>query len=245
MKLHHRSYFSFVLGLGLVVLASFSLAQDKEKIKGNGNIKKESRDVSGFDEIATSGTFKVYIKQGSGFSVQVESDDNILPYIVTELKDGSLGIYTRKGYSIDPTKPVNVFITLKELKELASSGRGGFYSDGKIKTDKLELSMSGSLETDLDLEATKLEVHHSGSGNLKLKGKAEKFEIAASGSCNIDAQGLATQDTEIAISGSGAVKVHADKKLEIAISGTGSVVYTGNASVSQAVSGRGTVKKQG
>ncbi|WP_295117261.1 head GIN domain-containing protein [uncultured Chitinophaga sp.] len=236
-------YYWFALALSILFFSSFR--QDNERVNGNGNIKKEVRDATNFNGISTSGNYKVYIKQGSTYSVQVEADENLLPYIVAEVDGNDLEIHVKKGYSINPSKPVNVYVTTKDLKELSASGKGGFFSDGRFRTDKLEVSLSGSLESDLDVETDRLEVNHSGSGNLKFKGKATKSEISLSGSSTIDAHDLNTSESEVAISGSGNVRVHADKKLEVSVSGSGNVKYSGNAVVSQSVSGRGTIRKEG
>lgn len=238
---------AFLLPLALcaIILSAFAPVQNKEKVKGSGNIKKESRETSKFDGVATSGNFKVYVKQGNTNSVQIEADDNLLSYIETEVEDGSLGIQTKKGYSLNPSKPINVYIVTQNLNQVAGSGNGGFYSDGQIRTKKLEVSLSGSHEVNMDVDASALEVNNSGSSSIKLKGKADKVEISLSGNGSVDAQSLSTNTSEIAISGNGTVNIRAEKKLDVAISGAGNVTYSGNAAVSQSVSGRGVVKKQG
>lgn len=244
MKLQDQ-HWPYWVTLILSVLFFSSFRQDNERVNGNGNIKKEARNAGNFNGIATSGNYKVYIKQGNTNSVQVEADENLLPYIIAEVDGNDLEIHSKKGYNINPTKQINVYVTTKDLKELSASGKGGFFSDGRFRTDKLEVSLSGSLASDLDVETEKLEVSHSGSGNLKFKGKATKSEISLSGSSTIDAHDLKTSESEIAISGSGNVRVHADKKLEVSVSGSGNVKYSGNAVVSQSVSGRGKIEKEG
>ncbi|UYQ94274.1 DUF2807 domain-containing protein [Chitinophaga horti] len=241
MKTREALYYWIPFALMALFFSSFK--QGREKVNGNGNVKKENRSHDSFSGIATSGNYKVYIKQGNSYSVQIEAEDNLLPYIETKVEGNSLGIGTKRGFNIHPTKQINVYITLKELKELAASGKGGFYSEGQLRSNKLEVAFSGSLETDLDVETGSLEISNSGSGKMKFRGKADKTEIAISGSCAVEAEGLSTNNTEIAISGSGDVRIRAEKKLDVAISGAGNVTYTGNAAVSQHVSGRGTIKK--
>lgn len=226
----------------ILVLSSFW--QD-ERIKGNGDVKQESREAATFENIGTSGTFKVFIQQGNSHSIQVEAESNLLPYIETEVDGNDLKIRVKKGFNIRPTKEVNVYITMAKVHELAASGAGGFYSKGKLNTDKLELAVSGSANADLDLSAGNVEVAVSGSSNVKLKGSASEAEYKVSGSAEIQAFDLQSDDVEIAISGSANANVNAQKKLDLKVSGMGNVKYKGSPAINQSVSGMAKVSKEG
>jgi hypothetical protein len=235
-------YLSLSLLLSVLVLSSFH--QWNERVKGNGQLKEESRSADSFKEIRTSGSYKVIIQQGSGHDIKIEAEENLLPYIVTEVRGNELKIYTKKGYSINPTKTITVNVTLEQLSALSSSGSGGFYSKGVLKSDGLELSCSGSGGADLDVSTRKIEVSLSGSSNIKLRGTATEAEYRISGSADISAFDLVGDDIDISISGSGNANVTANKKLEVKVSGSGSVKYRGTPeSVDQRVSGSGRVSK--
>jgi len=229
--------------LAFVLLLSSFL--QSERITGNGDVKQEDRQAAKFKNIGTSGTFKVYITQGNTHSIRVEAESNLLPYIETRIDGDDLEVRVKKGYNIKPTKDVNIYVTLQEVRELAASGSGGFYSKGKLKTDKLELGVSGSADADLDVTAQEMEVGVSGASNLKLKGSATKAEYSISGKADIQAFDFQADEVEIAISGSGNANVSAQKKLEIAVSGMGNIKYKGNPEIKQSVSGMGKIAKEG
>jgi hypothetical protein len=230
----------------MLLLAPFAgHAQRNEQVSGNGRIKKEKREASAaVDEISTSGKFKVYITQGNTPSIEVEADENLLPYIETDIREDELRLGPKKGYNIKPTGDIIVRVTVVKLEELAGSGTAGFYSQGTIKGDKLEVALSGRGDAELDLQYNKLEVGISGTGKVRLKGRADEAEIAISGSGDVDAPAMQAQRMEVAISGSGNAYVNASKKLEISVSGSGNVKYKGAATVSQSVSGKAKIEHE-
>lgn len=235
-----KSY--FVL---LFLSLSLAVSAQQETVSGNGQIKKEKRNISGsFDEISVAGKYKVTVKQGSTSSVEVEADANLLPYIETQLDGDELQVHTKKGFNVKPTGTISVYITLPKLKAIASSGSSSFAADGTIKGDKLEIGLSGKAEMDMDLSYQDLELGMSGSGSVKLSGSATKAEVNMSGNAEFNAPGLKAQNMEINISGNGNAHVNVDKKLDIAISGNGKVRYKGSPSTNQAVSGNGRIEQE-
>lgn len=238
-----KSLFLSIPLLAFVVLLSSFL--QNEKITGNGSVKQEDRQAAKFTNIGTSGTFKVYILQGNTHSIKVEAESNLLPYIETKIDGQDLEVRVKKGYNIKPTKDVNIYVTMEEVRELAASGSGGFYSKNKLKTDKLELAVSGTADADLDLAAREVEVGVSGASNVKLRGSTTKAEYGISGKADIQAFDFQADDVELAISGSGNANVNAQKKLDVAVSGMGNIKYKGNPEIKQSISGMGKIAKEG
>ncbi|KAA2239651.1 DUF2807 domain-containing protein [Chitinophaga agrisoli] len=235
-------YLYIPLLASILVLSSFI---QHERIKGNGDVKQEDRQAGKFKDIGTSGEFKVYITQGNTHTIKVEAESNLLPYIETKIDGDELEVRVKKGYEIKGTKPINIYVTMQEINELAASGAGGFYSRSKLKTDELELAVSGAADADLDVDAREVKVSVSGAANVKLKGSASEADYAVSGKADIAAFDLQSNDVKVGISGSANASVNAQKKLEIGVSGMGNVKYKGNPSVSQSVSGMGKVSKEG
>jgi hypothetical protein len=227
----------------MLLLSGLTACAQHERISGSGSVKKETRDIAGFKSIGTSGSFNVYISPGSSKSIEIEADDNILPYIVTELKGDELKVHIKKGYDIKPSQKITVNVSMPEVRSLAASGSGGFYSKGSLKGEKVELGISGSVNVDLDLQASKLEVGVSGSTKIALKGNISTVEYGISGSAAVDALALQSDNVEVSVSGSGDLAVNAQKKLDISISGGAKVRYKGNPSINQSSSGSAKITK--
>lgn len=244
MKTQRMSWYLGVsLALSLFIFSAFTVAGFNEKIKGNGNIKQEARTAGSFKSISTSGSYNVYIQQGSGHDIKVEADDNILPYIVTEVNGNTLDIHTKRGYDVRPTKSINIYVTMDEVERLTSSGSGGFYGKGALKGGNVAFSFSGSTIVDLDINASKLKVELSGSTRLNLKGAIAAVDYDISGSGHVEALELQSSDVDIDISGSGRLDVNAEKKLAVSVSGSGTVRYKGSPSINQSSSGQAKVTK--
>ncbi|RPE09069.1 DUF2807 domain-containing protein [Chitinophaga lutea] len=233
------------LSFAMLLLAPFAgQAQRSETIAGNGSIKKEKRNASAeVDEISTSGKFKVYVTQGNNPSIEVEADENLLPYIETVIEGDELRLHPKRGFNIKPSNDIIVRVTVRQLESLAGSGTTGFYSQGSIKGEKLEIALSGKGDAEMDLQYKKLEVAISGTGKAKLAGRADNTEFAISGSGDIDAPEMKSEEMEVSISGSGSAFVNASKKLDVAVSGSGNVKYKGSARVNQMISGKGKIEQ--
>ena len=79
-------------------------------ITGNGNIRTEKRNTGNFTGVKTSGSIDVEISNGNAYSVSVEDDDNIFPYIITEVKNGILNVHYKNNTSIN-NDHAKVYIT--------------------------------------------------------------------------------------------------------------------------------------
>lgn len=242
-KWKNATYLFLPLLASIVLLSSF--IQRNERVKGNGETKEESRQATSFRKISSSGAFEVFIQQGGTHSIRVEAESNLLPYILTEVEGNKLNVHVKRGYNIQPTKKVNIYITLQELESLTSSGAGGFYSKGTLKTDNLDLGISGATNADLDLQAKDLDVTVSGVSHLKLRGNVAEASYRVSGSADISAFDLQTEEVKVGISGTAKANVNAVKNLNVQVSGMGTIKYKGSPSINQSVSGMGRISKEG
>ena len=75
-----------LLTIGLLFITACGLGT----IQGSGDVITESRDVSGFDSVSLSGIGRVIITQGDDESLTIETDDNLMKYITSEVRDGTL-----------------------------------------------------------------------------------------------------------------------------------------------------------
>ena len=216
--------------------------------RGSGAIKTETRKVSGFDEIDIDYPAEVTIKQGAAESLSIEADDNLLPQLVTEVRDGILHIEnSERDYDerVNPSQIVRITITVKNLREVDFSTAGKLTIDG-LKGDSLSIFLSGAGNVTLnDLELDKLTASLSGAGEFTASGTATELSLTISGFGSFDSPNLATQVAGVRISGAGSATLRVEKSLDASISGAGSVNYYGSPTVTQAISGAGDVKQIG
>jgi len=90
-------------------------------VKGSGNVVAETRPVSQFDRVSVSGAGHLAIVQGDQESLTIETDDNLLPLIKSEVAGGLLKLGP-ENVNLNPTRTIRYQLRLKDLRELHLSG---------------------------------------------------------------------------------------------------------------------------
>jgi hypothetical protein len=235
--------------LALIVLVAGSLACDiplgVRTIRGSGNVVTEERQVSGFDSVALSGVGRVIVTQGDEEALTIETDDNLMRYIETEVRNGTLELGLARNTIPIPSQSIIFRVSVVDLTGLDSSGAGSF-EIGKVDTDRLKVTLSGAGDVGVDsLSATDLEVTISGAGNVELTGQVEAQEIDLSGLGSYNAPDLESRAASVRISGAGNTVIWVLDTLDVTISGAGNVEYFGSPEVTRDVSGAGRVTSRG
>ena len=214
-----------------------------QKVSGNGKMIEKTRTVGSFDGVGVSGSFDVFLVEGNEGKIELSVEENLEPYLVTEVNSGSLKIKWKKGVNIRTSKSTKVTVHFKKLNSVALAGSGDIISKDKISTDRLDVAVAGSGDIKLDVNAQSVDAAISGSGDIELSGKATEFEAAVAGSGDIEAYDLASEKAELKISGSGTIQCSVEKEIVARISGSGDIKYKGNPRIEDIkVSGSGSVK---
>jgi hypothetical protein len=231
-----------LLGVALVTLLLGGCVSGPG-VRGSGNVTTQTRNVSGFNAVSLSGVGTLTIEVTGAESLTVEAEDNIIGHLTTEVRGNHLYIGTENNVSFDPTKPINYRLTVKDLKQIESTGAGNVVATG-IKSGDLALEASGAGNIDaLAIDATKLTVRISGASDMTAAGAADSQDIRISGSGSYKGENLASKDAQVETSGSGSAVVKVSGTLNAKVSGAGGVQYIGDPQVTQDISGAGSVKK--
>jgi hypothetical protein len=102
-KPNDMNRFLMISVFSLIILSSCHYFHG-EHVDGNGTIKKESRAVGIFNGIEAGGAIDVYIRQDSSRTVNIETDENLLPYVEIRNDGDVLSIFPKDGYNLDPSK---------------------------------------------------------------------------------------------------------------------------------------------
>jgi hypothetical protein len=193
------------------------------RIRGNGSIKTETRDVAAFEAVACDGGYEVQIDCQQKQSLTIETDENLLPLVKTEVHNNKLRVFT-KGI-LFPTNRIRIAISIPNIKEFTTNGS----ADGDIN----------------NINNNGLEIGIQGSGKLRMNGKSGTVKITASGSSKIDATSLVSENSDIQINGSGNIRVYATNSIDVQINGSGTVKYKGEPkTVNQQINGSGRIVKE-
>ncbi len=229
----------------VILLCMFTLTVGSvyaQKVKGNGKIINKTRNAGSFDGVGVSGSFDVVLVAGNEGKIEISVEENLEPYLITEVKDGRLNIKWEKGVNIRTSKNTTVTVHFKNIKSLALAGSGDIISKDIIKGNSLKMAVAGSGDIKIDMDVQMGQAAISGSGDIKLSGKATEFEAAVSGSGDVDAYDLKTEKAELKIAGSGSIGIRVEKEIIARVSGSGNIKYKGQPSIEDIkVSGSGTI----
>ena len=213
--------------LVLIMLSSQLSAQMfSKKIKGNGDITTTNRTVANYDKIGIGGAFHVTLLKGKEGAITIKAQENLLPYIITEVKNGELNIKTKDGYQIQSNKKIEITIPFEEIDAISLAGSGHVNSKDFINTNNLKLSLAGS-------------------GSIQLNGETSNLTCSIACSGNVNAYDLKSDISTIKIAGSGNVKVNAINEIHGSTAGSGNIIYSGNPTIVKVKSaGSGSIKKR-
>jgi hypothetical protein len=192
-------------------------------IKGSGTIKTEKRELGVFSSVEITGAYEIRITCQQPQSLEIEGDDNILPIIRTEVRDGVLRISNEKDYHV--TRPLVVRITVPDLQRIVSMGAGDIHV-AKLKNEKLD-------------------VQSTGAARIEAEGETRFVGISSTGAGKVEFYNLHAERAKVTVTGAAKVDVYASQQLDTTVSGVGQVTYDGNPSVvNKSVSGIGSVSQR-
>ena len=190
---------------------------------GSGNLKTESRSVSGFSALTFAAAGEMTIQQMGTESLSITAEDNLLPLIATTVSGQTLRIAAASGSPIRPTRNITYTLTVKDLNAITFSGAGSI--------------------TWRDIQTNSLRVTLSGAGKLTLSGSAPSQDVTLSGAGAYEGGDLASNSARVTVSGAGSARVKVRDTLDATVSGIGSIIYFGDPAVTQHVTGAGSVRK--
>jgi hypothetical protein len=193
-------------------------------VSGSGNLTSEPRTVSGFTAVSLSGSGHLILEQTGTEALTITAEDNILPYLTSEVSGTQLRLGPKSNTSLQTTQEITYRLTVKSLDALEVTGSGTVEAQG-IKAERLQITVRGA-------------------GDLTMAGQATRQEISLAGAGNYRGEDLQSQAVTIDIAGSGNAVLAVSDTLEANVRGLGSVEYVGDPVVRQHVSGLGSVRKR-
>lgn len=215
-----------------------------ERVRGNGNLIKQDRNVGSFGGVMASGSFDVHISSGP-HQLQIEAEDNILPYIETTVENNTLKISTKEGYWLRPKRDVTIYVAAPDFQNVEVHGSGNIIGNNTINSrNSMNVSIDGSGDIRMTVHSPNVHARISGSGSIRLGGETTVFNSEIHGSGDIKAFDMKSAESKVEIGGSGSAEVTAANKLNVEVNGSGDVRYIGNPQVSSNIRGSGSVVKR-
>lgn len=230
--------------IATLLLTTLGYAQ---KIIGNGIMKTITRTTTDYDAIKCAGAFDYILVAGTEGNISIEGEENLLEYIITEVKNNTLIVRQKEKTNIrtSTNKTIKITIPFKDISKVSLAGSGDLWNKDLIKSNTFEVSLAGSGDININVEAKNIKGSVTGSGDLNIKGQTDKLEASVAGSGDLDASKLDANETDISVAGSGDAEVVAHKILKARVTGSGSIKYKGNPMKEDIkVAGSGSISKK-
>lgn len=213
-----------------ILLVSTSYGQVVKKVKGNGNITTITKTTSDYESINCAGSFDYVLVEGNEGTIKIEGEENLLEYIITEVKNNCLIVKIEDQVRLSPgnNKTIKVAIPIKEINSISLTGSGDLWNEVVIHTNNFKASLTGSGDVTLNVNANSIEGSLTNSGDLTIRGSTNNLIAILNGSGNFYGSELKSNHTDVSISGSGDAKVVSMESLKARVTGSGDIVYQGN-----------------
>jgi len=196
-----------LLIIGLAIgLAGCNPMNNPSNIQGSGITKTEKRAAASFDSLDVNYAGSIEVRSQEQESLEISGDDNIIPVITTEVKNGTLYVRAIKGYS--PRTKLQIRVSTPNVKRFVFEGVGEA-NLSNIKNDRLEIVVTGV-------------------GSFSASGETKEVDITLSGVGNVDAKNLRAVNAKVNSNAVGSVALYVTGQLDIKSSGIGEINYYGN-----------------
>jgi len=200
--------------------------QFRKTVYGNNKVIKRERTAEPFSGVRVSTGIDVYLSQGDKMSLSVEADENLHEYILTEVKDGILNVYTE--VNIREAEMKRVYVTMKEVNSVTTSSAGDILGETPVKTDNLKVNASSAGDIKLEVYAKNIDVNGSSSGDITLFGEADMLDANLSSAGDFNAFNLKVREADVTVSSAGNADLYVTEKLNARASSAGDINYKGD-----------------
>jgi hypothetical protein len=189
---------------------------------GSGHVVTESRPVEAVTSVSVSAAGQLTIEQTGTESLQITAEDNVLPYVLSDIRDGRLFLGLEAGTSVTVTHPIRFHLTVRDLTGVEASG-----------ASRVEAR---------EVDTADLTIQLSGASSLTATGFADRQQLDLSGASRCEAPDLRSRVVGASLSGASYGLVWASDSLVANASGASVLEYLGDPIVEAHVSGGSMVR---
>ena len=192
----------------LFLQSFFLLLSCCRPVIGNKKIVFQERTVSAYSQIKILGNADIVLTDGNIGQIKVETSENVLSYVTTEVK-GDILVIKLKHYGVNYVPKLKVYVPINEkFNKITIVGKGEVIS-----------------KEDFSLQLPSLEVVLKGNGNFKGKAlSARKAILSIAGAGNIEAS--VTEEVQAKIMGYGHITIFGNpSKKDTDIKGSGKIQF--------------------
>jgi len=200
--------------------------QFRKTVYGNGKVVKKERSTEQASGVRVATGIDVYLSQGDKQSLVVEADENLHEYIITEVKNDVLHVYTEAN--IREAEIKRVYVTLRDINSVGTSSAGDVIGETPVRTEDLRLSASSAGDIKVEVFAKNVDANISSSGDVTLTGEADMIDASLSSAGDLNAYNFKVKEAEVSVSSAGNAEIYVTERLNARASSAGDVNYKGD-----------------
>jgi hypothetical protein len=214
------------IAIAILSISACTQGQMRKTVYGNNKVVTKERNTEPFTGVRVSSGIDIFLKQGNSESLSVEADENLQEYILTEVRNGVLNVFTE--VNIREAERKRVYVTMKEINSIHTTSAGDVFGETPVKSDRLELSASSAGNIKLEVYAKEIRVNISSSGDVSLTGEVDNLEADLSSAGDMNANDLKAREADISVSSAGNADINVSEKITARASSAGDINYRGN-----------------
>lgn len=175
----------------------------------DANMETKTYALDNFDGLVVSWVYHVELTKASGYKVEVEAPDFVMPYLQVKVRGGNLvlGVSNLPGdvrRKIERGNyKVNAFVSMPEFNSVEMSGATHLMANGEFQTAHFSMELSGASSLkDLQMKTNMADIRCSGASKYQMTGSVKTAKIGLSGAAKgtMECDG---DDLTVDLSGSG------------------------------------------
>lgn len=186
-----------------------------------------TRKLTEFNGVKVGEAIKVTLVHGNKYEADITASNIDLDDIETEVFGNTLRIEI-KGNQRRNNINVEIVLTYKALASINVSSAAHVKTEGSLRTDNLDLSVSSAGSAWLELDAGSVEVTVTSAGEAELSGRTGSQRVEVSSAGQYDGLAMTSDKAYVRASSAGTAKVLVHKEIDAHASSGGHIKYKGN-----------------
>jgi Putative auto-transporter adhesin, head GIN domain len=174
------------LFLLVILVSTFAIAQNSEKIKGSKIVTIEQKEIGDFESLEVGDNIEVYLDRGEKSELKIEADDNLHSIIKIDLDANTLRINTSKSATNYKKLIVRVTYT-KKLKMITAKDESVIYAIQEIQLDDITLKAHNNSALNLNVNSRNFFLQSDDKSKTELNLKSENATIEMSKNATVKA----------------------------------------------------------
>jgi hypothetical protein len=196
-------------------------------IVGSGVEKKDARQVADFTRVELRSFIAATVTVGEKPSLTIVGDDNIVPLVVSRVKDGVLEILVEAQQPIQVKNSLQALITTPKLESVLAEGVvKATCTLGETASFRAEASGASTITLE-KVQSGSLELVAEGASTVYAKGKTESLKAEALGASTVSAPDLQAEKATVSIEGASTGKLRVSGSVDGSVDGASNATISG------------------